>query len=399
MRKAGWFFFVVFVVFFVWRLVRPMNIFVVDEKFARPMRIEVPEGLDSLNAGECGACHEAIYEEWSQSMHSQAWIDPYYQADYVFDGSQQICLNCHIPLDNQQEYLVTGFRDREMFKPILEQNPGFDPVLRNEGVTCVVCHVREGRIVGTFETEDAPHPVTLDVEMASGIRYCEKCHIVSGERWDTFYKIPPCGTVAEIRERGREIDCVDCHMPEVNRPAAEGMDNRMIGRHFFRGGHHPETVARSLEVKTGREEEKDRTTFTFTLTNVGASHYLPTGTPDRHLTLELRLLGKDGGVVKEKVHVMKRYILWRPIILDLKDTRLAYGKPTAFTFSFKSGRDNPPSELEVKVRYHLLDEKRRRRIGYENKEPIAYPIYFERILLWSAGSSGLYLDILTDHGG
>jgi hypothetical protein len=27
------------------------------------------------------------------------------------------------------------------------------------------------------------------------------------------------------------------------------------------------------------------------------------------------------------------------------------------------------------VRYHLLDEKRRARIGYENREPIAYEVY------------------------
>jgi hypothetical protein len=367
------------VVFLAWRFVRPMNIFVVDEKFARPMKVEVPEGLDSLSAGECGGCHEAIYEEWSQSMHAKAWTDPYYQIDYVFDGSQQICLNCHIPLENQQEDLVVGFRDREMFKPILEPNPNFDPTLQSEGVTCAVCHVREGRIVGPFATEDAPHPVKYDPEMSSGIRYCEQCHVVSGERWDTFYSIPPCGTVAEIRESGQEIDCVGCHMPETIRPAADGMDDRKVGRHLFRGGHHPERVKGSLKVETKRETKEDGDSFSITLTNVGAAHYFPTGTPDRHLTLELRLLDGDGNLLKEKIHVMKRYILWRPVIVDLKDTRLAYGEPRTFEFSFKPDRGNPPSVLEVTVRYHLLDEKRRERIGYENKEPIAYPIYREEV--------------------
>jgi hypothetical protein len=367
------------VVFLAWRFVRPMNIFVVDEKFARPMKVEVPEGLDSLSAGECGGCHEAIYEEWSQSMHAKAWTDPYYQIDYVFDGSQQICLNCHIPLENQQEDLVVGFRDREMFKPILEPNPNFDPTLQSEGVTCAVCHVREGRIVGPFATEDAPHPVKYDPEMSSGIRYCEQCHVVSGERWDTFYSIPPCGTVAEIRESGQEIDCVGCHMPETIRPAADGMDDRKVGRHLFRGGHHPERVKGSLKVETKRETKEDGDSFSITLTNVGAAHHFPTGTPDRHLTLELRLLDGDGNLLKERIHVMKRYILWRPFIVDLKDTRLAYGEPRTFEFSFKPDRGNPPSVLEVMVRYHLLDERRRRRIGYENKEPIAYPIYREKV--------------------
>ena len=358
-----------------------MNIFVVHEKFSRPMQVELPEGLDSLSARECGDCHEAIYDEWSKSMHAKAWLDPYYQVDYVFDGSQQICLNCHIPLANQQENLVLGFKDKEMFKPILKPNPDFNPALRDEGVTCAVCHVREGRIVGPFEVESAPHTVTVDPDMTSGVRYCEQCHVVSGERWDTFYRIPPCGTVAEIAESGQEIDCVGCHMPEVVRPIAKGMSDRKGGKHIFQGGHHPEQVKKSLQVKHEVETDEGALSYVFTLVNIGAAHYFPTGTPDRHLTLELRLLGEDGSVLKEKTFTMKRYILWRPFIIDLKDTRLAFSKPKSFTFRFTLGGSVPPFALDATVRYHLLDEKQRKKIGYENKEPIAYPVYHENIAL------------------
>jgi hypothetical protein len=378
-RKTIYFLAVVLAAFLIWRFVRPMNIFVVHEKFARPMRVEVPQGLDSVSAGECGGCHGEIYDEWAGSMHARAWSDPYYQVDLVFDGSQQICLNCHIPLENQQEDLVVGFRDRGMFKPILKPNPNFDPALREEGVTCAVCHIREGKIVGPFETNEAPHPVTVDPEMKFGIRYCAQCHVVSGERWDTFYRIPPCGTVAEIVEGGGKMDCVGCHMPEVTRPAADGMSDRQGGRHLFRGGHHPGTVKGSLRVEHSREREKDRHTFTFTLTNIGTPHHLPTGTPDRHLTLELKLLDENGEVVKEETHTMKRTIMWRPFIVDLKDSRLAYREPRTYTFSFTPDSGNPPAVLDVTVRYHLLDEERRRRIGYENKDPIEYVIYRERL--------------------
>jgi hypothetical protein len=31
--------------------------------------------------------------------------------------------------------------------------------------------------------------------------------------------------------------------------------------------------------------------------------------------------------------------------------------------------------VEAEVRYHLLDEKRRRRIGYRNREPISYEVF------------------------
>ncbi len=381
-NKTFYIFLLVFsIAFFAWRFLRPMNIFVVDKKFERPMHIKTPEGLDSVSAKECKNCHEEIYQEWSESMHAKAWTDPYYQIDYVFDGSQQICLNCHIPLENQQENLVLGFQDKEKFKPILKPNPDFDPELQLEGVTCLVCHIKDGKIVGPFGSTDAPHATIADPEITQGMKVCEKCHVAFGERWDTFYKIPPCGTVSEIIRSGQEIDCVGCHMPEVMRPIALGSEVRKGRKHYFRGGHHPEQVMKSLEVKFKKEVIKDNYKFIFELTNIGASHNLPTGTPDRHLTLELRLLDESGILIKEQIFKMKRYILWRPFIIDLIDTRLPYEQPKTFVFKFKKDINNPPSELEVIVRYHLLDEKRRKRIGYENKEPIAYPIYQKRIFL------------------
>ncbi len=39
--------------FFIWRFTRPLNIFVVDEKFARPIHVDIPEGLSSVSAKEC----------------------------------------------------------------------------------------------------------------------------------------------------------------------------------------------------------------------------------------------------------------------------------------------------------------------------------------------------------
>jgi len=135
-----------------------------------------------------------------------------------------------------------------------------------------------------------------------------------GKRWDTFYTIPPCGTVAEIEAGGQAIDCVSCHMPPVVRPAAEGMLSRKGRQHLFHGGHEPGHVKQALRVEHKLEADE----LVVTLTNAGAAHYLPTGTPDRHLTLELRLLGSSGQVLAEKAYTMKRYILWRPFIVDLR---------------------------------------------------------------------------------
>ena len=367
--------------FMVWRFVRPMNIFIVDERFERPMVVDIPAGLTSLRAQECGECHEEIYEEWSGSMHAKAWTDPYYQVDYRFDGSQQICLNCHIPLENQQENRVVGFRDKEKFDPILQPNPTFDAELQQEGVTCAVCHVKDGRIVGPFETKDAPHPVLVDKEMTKGIKTCQKCHVVPGKKWDTFFRVPPCGTVAEIQEGGRAIDCIACHMPAVTRPVTHGMKERKGGRHLFRGGHDPDMVKSALTVSHEIETGPRETRFVLTLTNTGTDHYLPTGTPDRHLTLELRLFDRQGEILKEEKHTLTRHILWRPFVVELPDTRLPPREPRKYNFDIPRNPASPADLLVVTVSYHLLEESRRKRISYQNREPIHYPIYQRRFPL------------------
>jgi hypothetical protein len=354
--------------FLGWRFLRPMNIFVVEPAFERPVSTaQIPEPLDTLRAEECATCHQEAFDEWSTTIHSQAWTDPYFQVDFVFDGSQQICKNCHTPLDRQQEHLVLGFRDKEKWDPILAPNPDFDPVLQHEGVTCAACHLREGKILGPYGSDAAPHPVR---KLESGNEICANCHVVGGERWDTFYRFPPCGTVAEIRATGgtgqdREtapspgasgeillpdlaaLGCVECHMPLTERPVIEGDEPRL----------------------------------TLTITNVGAAHYLPTGTPDRHLTVSLRLLDGNGDVLDETNHTLKRTIMWRPFIIDLWDTRLPRNQPRTYDIEFSAAGKSAPAAVEAVVRYFLVPERRRKRIGYEDKEATFYEVFRRRVPL------------------
>ena len=387
--------------FLGWRFVRPMNIFVVAPAFERPVSTaRIPEPLETLRAGECAACHQEIFDEWSTTIHSQAWTDPYFQVDFVFDGSQQICKNCHIPLDRQQEHLVLGFRDKAKWDPILVPNPDFDPVLRDEGVTCAACHLREGEILGPTGGDAAPHPVR---KIESGNQICANCHVVGGERWDTFFRFPPCGTVAEIRATEAagqvtgasgevalpdiaSLGCVECHMPLVERPVAEGGEPRPTRRHLWRGGHDPEMVKGGLSIDLREQPTAaGKRKFVLTITNTGAAHYLPTGTPDRHLTVSLRVLDGGGGVLEERNHKLIRTILWRPFIIDLWDTRLPRGQPRTYDIEFPA--TGAPVAVEAVVRYFLVDEKRRKRIGYEDKEAISYEVFRQRIPL-TDGATG-----------
>ena len=116
---------IVLAVFLAWRFLRHMNIIVVSESFERPIVVkELPAGVTSQSAKTCGQCHTEMYAEWTTTIHSQAWTDPYFQADWKFDGSSQFCKNCHVPLQDQQEHLVMGFRDNEKLSKMLNRDGG-----------------------------------------------------------------------------------------------------------------------------------------------------------------------------------------------------------------------------------------------------------------------------------
>ena len=384
---------IVLMLFFVWRFIRPMNIFIVDDRFAWPVDTSLtPAVLGNLSAKECAACHQEFYNEWQTTIHSKAWTEPYFQTDWKFDRSQHSCRLCHTPLDRQQPEKVLGYRDTDKWDPILEDNPDFDPQLQHEGVTCAACHYRDGKL------ED-PNQV------------CVRCHIVEGDKWDTFFRFPPCGTVAEIESSlsqstmnnktvnrpglsgehlvsdSSSLGCVECHMPLKRRSLVKGGVIRDTRQHLWRGGHDPAMVKSALTIKFSENDLMDKNPsfkgkrlFTLMIMNSGAAHYVPTGTPDRHLTIQLRVLDKNNNVLNENISTIKRTVMWRPFIVDLKDTRLQRGKPRNYQIDI-SGAEKAVS-VEAVVRYHLLDERRRQRIGYENKTPIAYDVFRQKIGLF-----------------
>ena len=60
-------------------------------EFAIPNQ-EVPEGLSSLSAEQCGACHQEHYKEWKISTHAQAWTDLQFQAELKKESSPFMCI-------------------------------------------------------------------------------------------------------------------------------------------------------------------------------------------------------------------------------------------------------------------------------------------------------------------
>ncbi len=376
--------------YLIWRSFRPMNVFIIEDKIAWPIDTsKAPALFGKLNAKTCGNCHKKFYQEWKTTIHSKAWTDPYFKADMKFDGNQFVCRLCHTPLDQQLPSKVLGYRDKNKWDPILTPNPNFNPKLQHEGVTCAVCHLRNGKILGVLGNTNAPHPVKI---IDSPNQICVRCHVSKNEKFGVFSKLPICGTVAEITKSKKtkigesiflnvkSLGCVNCHMPLEKRPLVEGGPIRNARRHLWRGGHDPNMVKKAITVTFNQTEKTNKNyTFKLSIVNSGAAHYVPTGTPDRHFTIKLLAYGKFGKVIKQKLEIIKRNFIWRPFIFELSDTRLRPGLPRNYIFQVSV--DEKPAKVEVIIRYHLLDEKRRRRINYKNVDPISYEVFRKEIKL------------------
>ncbi|HYM10305.1 MAG TPA: multiheme c-type cytochrome, partial [Bryobacterales bacterium] len=117
-----------------------------------------PKGLTSLSAAQCGVCHQEIYQEWLASAHAQALDDRQFHAEMGKEPETGwLCLNCHTPLENQLARIAVAVKAGSAHQPVLETNARFDARLSTEGVTCAVCHVRDGVVLGPWGDSKAPH--------------------------------------------------------------------------------------------------------------------------------------------------------------------------------------------------------------------------------------------------
>ncbi|MGH7255872.1 MAG: hypothetical protein ACREI3_08855 [Nitrospirales bacterium] len=366
--------------------IKPVVIFGLRADYARPIPFQsVPEGLESLSAESCGTCHSAIYEEWKTSIHAQAYQDPFFQAYWKRDDNIWICLNCHAPLENQQPTLIGDIPRGRVEKAHQRPNPHFDPAYQQEGITCAACHVRDGVILGPYDDSAAPHPTQFDPAFRT-TEICYRCHnVVSGPA--QFYNVGPCGTYGEyegeyfMKDRG--LICQSCHMPHVERPAAEDGPIRVGRRHLWRGGHDPEMIKRAVAVQVRMEPSMpkpgDPFRFSLTLINAGAGHKIPTGDPDRHFTVEFLVRDGDRRVVADATHTMGRWILWQPVILEVYDNRLLPLASREYGFDYRWPQAGNQATLTARVRYHILTEAQHEMLeedyGLTADDPYVFTIY------------------------
>jgi hypothetical protein len=204
----------------------------------------------TLTAQQCGVCHQTIYQQWTQSMHSHALTSPTVIAqtnqDLVgpFGGTaapdpQKFCVNCHSP------NVAASTPQANLPSPASTQ--------WKDGTSCLTCHQFDGnpeRGSGGFATHyqgdgyqlgflqgktflgplDSPVGNKLHTSNSSGKDFapnpnklCANCHevwidydhdglvekgldLALQTTWDEY---------TEYRTLGGRETCVSCHMPVV----------------------------------------------------------------------------------------------------------------------------------------------------------------------------------------
>ena len=233
-----------------------------------------PKGLEGISAEVCKACHEEIYQEWKKSAHSQAFTNPRFQAFWgVFQDKKPFCTNCHFPLANQKPKIPKGFKESGTLPLILINNPKWDPPLMKEGVTCAVCHIRKGKVLGPKKLEVTEHPVEYNPLFTSS-EFCYKCHGLVMPRarvhpnMDTVYGFKKLG----LEKKGES--CQGCHMPE------KGHEGKSYRAHTFTG-RDKTTISSALKLELVPlvlpKQGGDKLKVEVRLANIGTSHRLPDG--------------------------------------------------------------------------------------------------------------------------
>ena len=301
----------------------------------------------------CSTCHRAIYNEWSKSMHANAWENKWYQPDYILahqqtDGATDVlCGACHAPIAARTGLLPPA------------DGSQFDATSRR-GISCDFCHTVSG--VGQMFNMghiSAPGPVKRGprgdgrslyhevkfTEIHTKADFCGSCHMVIHPATGTH--IIDTWNDWQNNEYGRQgIRCQDCHMtptPGVTkrpgRAALLGKKRENLAFHGFIGGSSyvqdelgnmeqaqmsREFLRAAAEIELANNITDDGTLeLTVNVHNVGAGHKIPTGTTYiRIMWLQVEVVDSAGkrvyssGQIDDKNHVDPNAVFFRVLFKD-----------------------------------------------------------------------------------
>lgn len=352
--------------------------------FAIPNQ-ELPEGISSLSSKDCGVCHQTHYNEWKFSTHANAWTDQQFQAELKKETSPFMCINCHVPLQNQQEFIIKGLVDGDIYQPVKEPNPHFDKELQQEGINCASCHVRNGAILGPTGTTKAPHKTIKDTLHLSE-KLCIKCHnavaVITQDLACTF----ETGDEWKNGPYFGKKDCKTCHMEPVTQEIVEGYGKRLSHSHFFPGSGIPKLDTLQTKILNGFEyypseiKKKylitDSIFYQIKIKNENAGHKVPTGDPERFFMISFILKNEKGEILSEKKERIGEQWQWHPIAKKISDNNVLPNEERIFNFYYTPVVKGNLTLL-AKITKHRLSKENANYNKLTNRYPLFITVFDE----------------------
>jgi hypothetical protein len=299
----------------------------------------------------CGAsCHTDFYQQWKQSMMSQAYTHewdeieyfklaiPHAEKDPKVADVKVGCNSCHAPMS-----YVSG----DVPPPLPSKNSR-----ANESVSCEVCHSITGFTGDTpfnanyimkpgttkFATRKGDilspaHEIEVNPLMKTG-DFCGICHNEKSP-YDMWVK----STHLEWKEGPyykEGVQCQDCHMTKAEfKTASMGTTYKDAKLHLFHGAHDPGKVKGVVELRIHpdiREVEPGGVVkFTVALFNQKTGHKFPSGSvEDRIVWMHVEAIDEKGNVyhlpVDKKGFEGEEYLIGADV-LAYQDMGIALNDP------------------------------------------------------------------------
>jgi hypothetical protein len=237
-------------------------------------------------AEECGRCHVEIYAEWKASYHGRAMVDPLFR-ELSAEVNKEECIRCHAPVN---------LRDSGFETPVARSE------LREDAISCLSCHQSGGNVAGPFGgLSGACRPIGDDAQR-DVMKMCFVCHNQhdTGNEWLR-------GPWAQGEDGLEKRTCLDCHMPEVERPLVPGGPVRKGRKHTWFGGHSTNMLMKAAALDVEVEPLKGGGfRFEVFVKNVGAGHAIPTDARHRSFDTYLLLRDAEGTVILDPMQASQQ---------------------------------------------------------------------------------------------
>jgi hypothetical protein len=317
----------------------------------------------------CGDCHRAIEAGWKQSAHSQAvesrlFLDAMKLAEADYGASaRKTCLGCHSPI-------AVWSGDMTLVKKVSW-----------EGITCDYCHsIRDVTLSGPNpqatvdyslvksgpwkEVSSPAHGAVFSAVHTSAL-ICATCH-----DYRNSLGFPVLTTYTEWSKSAygaANKTCQSCHMYQVQGnvvdPRVQRTAQASINLHQIPGSHSMEQLEKALHAELFTTHEGGRLQIVVEVTNRGAGHFVPTGSPMRQLILEVRADPYGGASMSDRRIFRRTVVDAKGAVIavepqafirgakEISDTRIPPGATRKETFIFRVPQGTR-SEVEANFIYY-----------------------------------------------